>query len=67
MLGINRAYGKNSLSKNLLKMVSVRLSCLLLILRYIVDMILKVIFPLFLLSPPYFGLVFKSCGCIEIR
>lgn len=44
MLGINRAYGKNSLSKNLLKMVSVRLSCLFLILRYTVDMILKVIF-----------------------
>lgn len=67
MLGINRAYGKNSLSKNLLKMVSeinlfasnTKMHCC--------HDLENDFFSLFLLSPLYFGLVFKSCGCIEIR
>lgn len=60
MLGINRAYGKNSLSKNLLKMVSVRLSCLLLILRYIVVMILKMIFSPFSSFPSLLWFSFQK-------
>lgn len=41
VLGINRAYGKNALSKNLVKMVSVKVKRLFLMWRYSVDTYLK--------------------------
>lgn len=65
MLGINRAYAKNSFSKNLVKMVSVKIK-LLIILRYNVDINPEVIFPFFSPYPPCMCLALKSCGCFEI-